>query len=151
MDPKLCFFVIEGCGICWRIRKSSFPISKTFIVNRRFARSTCWQKVFFNLAAVLRYPGLGTLAQVPWRQAIYRLLAANLKSRLLAAGLGYLGLGYPGWRPNDATPILSSKPEIQGNYLKTNKNPYLGWSLSFGNIYIHIYLCMYMYILCVHA
>ena len=41
--------------------------------------------------------------------------AANLKSRESlprAAGTH----GYPGWQPNDATPIWSRKPEIKGNY-----------------------------------
>ena len=44
--------------------------------------------------------------------------AANLNFRgmLLAAGLKYLGLRYPWRQPNDATPILSRKPEMQGNY-----------------------------------
>ena len=60
--------------------------------------------------------------------------------------------GVPRRQPNDATPILSRKPEIQGNYYREQvRAPTLAEALVWGiHMFIHIYIHIYIYI-CIYA
>ena len=112
------------------------PVFKNHCKNKGFCRKRL-------LAAGPGYLGLRVpMGTQDGNQTMRPLFgAANLESRESlprAAGTHR----YPGWQPNDSTPIWSRKPGIKGNYYwRQVRTPTLAEALVWG---IYIYICAYV-------